>query len=130
MNFIIMPIRILSVMIVVYTICLVTACFGYKLLKEGTTLTHEFWKSAVGGVLLTIGFVSILFNTAYLKSDRYYADEGYNLEQLVIDKDLSAVEKDTDKPYVVRYQYLWVEDWQYCIPDTDNQEMAQYKSGV
>lgn len=125
-----MPIRILSVMIVVYTICLVTACFGYKLLKEGTTLTHEFWKSAVGVVLLTIGFVSILFNTAYLKSDRYYADEGYNLEQLVIDKDLSAVEKDTDKPYVVRYQYLWVEDWQYCVPDTDNQEMAQYKSGV
>ena len=125
-----MPIRILSVMIVVYTICLVTACFGYKLLKEGATLTHEFWKSAVGVVLLTIGFVSILFNTAYLKSDRYYADEGYNLEQLVIDKDLSAVEKDTDKPYVVRYQYLWVEDWQYCVPDTDNQEMAQYKSGV
>ena len=125
-----MPIRILSVMIVVYTICLVIACFGYKLLKEGSSRTYEFWKSAVGVVLLTLGFVSVLFNTSFIKSDRYYADEGYNLEQLVMDKDLSAVEKDTDKPYVVRYQYLWVEDWQYCVPDTDNQEMAQYKSGV
>ena len=125
-----MPIRILSMMIVVYTICLVTAFFGYKLLKEGSTITYEFWKSAVGVVLLTVGFVSILFNTTFIKSDRYYADEGYNLEQLVVDKDLSAVEKDTDKPYVVRYQYLWVEDWQYCVPDTDNQEMALYKTGV
>ena len=125
-----MPIRILSVMIVVYTICLVVTFFGYKLMKEGTSLTNEFWKSAVGVVLLTVGFVSVLFNTTFIKSDRYYADEGYNLEQLVMDKDLSAVEKDTDKPYVVRYQYLWVEDWQYCVPDTDNQEMAQYKSGV
>lgn len=125
-----MPIRILCMMIVVYTICLVTFCFGYKLLKEGMTMTHEFWKSAVGVVLLTVGFVSVLSNTAFIKSDKYYADEGYNLEQLVIDKDLSAVEKDTDKSYVVRYQYLWVEDWQYCVPDTDNQEMAQYKTGV
>lgn len=125
-----MPIRILSVVIVVSTLCLVTACFGYKLLKEGSTRTYEFWKSIVGGVLLVIGFVFVLFNTTFIKSDRYYADEGYNLEQIVIDKELSAVEKDTDKPYVIRYQYLWVEDWQYCVPDTDNQEMAQYKSGV
>lgn len=125
-----MPIRILSVVIVVSTLCLVTAYFGYKLLKEGSTRTYEFWKSIVGGVLLIIGFVFVLFNTAFIKSDKYYADEGYNLEQIVIDKDLSAVEKDTDKPYVVRYQYLWIEDWQYCVPDADNQEMAQYKSGV
>lgn len=125
-----MPIRILSVVIVVSTLCLVTAYFGYKLLKEGSTRTYEFWKSIVGGVLLIIGFVFVLFNTTFIKSDRYYADEGYNLEQIVIDKDLSAVEKDTDKPYVIRYQYLWVEDWQYCVPDADNQEMAQYKSGV
>lgn len=125
-----MPVRILSMLIVVYTVCLITSCFGYKLMNEGIRLTNEFWKSAVGGVLLIVGFSLALFNTAFIKSDKYYADEGYNIEQLVIDKDLSAVEKDTDKPYVVRYQYLWVEDWQYCVPDTDNQEMALYKTGV
>lgn len=125
-----MPIRILSVVIVVSTLCFVTACFGYKLVKEGTSRTYEFWRSAVGVVLLVVGFTLTFFNTAFIKSDRYYADEGYNLEQLVMDKELSAVEKDTDKPYVIRYQYLWIEDWQYCVPDADNQEMAQYKSGV
>ena len=123
-----MPVRILSVVIVVSTLCFVTACYGYKMLKEG--LTNEFWKEVVGVVLLVVGFTLTFFNTSFIKSDKYFADEGYNLEQLVIDKDLSAVEKDTDKPYVVRYQYLWIEDWQYCVPDADNQEMAQYKSGV